>query len=94
LAAPCARARVCVCVCVSVCTCLAYILEYYVSGLLHWFMVPFGNITFGICVYVGDFYDSRDCYVRDCYVRENYVAPKNSLVNSYILQDYLLLSEF
>ncbi len=31
--------------------------------------------TFGICVYVRDFYDSRECYIRDCYVRANYVAP-------------------
>ena len=31
---------------------------------------------FGICIFVRDFYDSRDCYVRDYYVRENYVAPE------------------
>ena len=37
--------------------------------------LDFGIITFGICVYVRDFYDSRDCYVRDYYVQENYVAP-------------------
>ena len=38
----------------------------YHSGLLR---------TFGICIYVRDFYDSRECYVWDYYVRENYVAP-------------------
>ncbi len=40
--------------------------DYSDSGLLR---------TFGICIYVRDFYDSRECYVRDYYVWENYVAP-------------------
>ena len=40
----------------------------YHSGLLR---------TFGICVYVQDFYDFWECYVRDCYV-----APKN--VSSFL----------
>jgi hypothetical protein len=31
--------------------------------------------TFGICVYVWDFYFSRECYVREGYVRDNYVVP-------------------
>ncbi len=46
------------------------VLSYHHSGLLR---------TFGICIYVWDFYDFRECYVRDCYVCENYVAPFTTL---------------
>ncbi len=42
------------------------------SGLLH---------PFGICVYVWDYYEFRECYVRDCYVWENYVAPLSSIID-------------
>jgi hypothetical protein len=63
----------CVCVCersrerarltvdranMSVCACVRACLD---SKFVH---------GFGICVYVRDFYDFRECYVR-----ENYVAP-------------------
>jgi hypothetical protein len=38
-----------------------------------------GIITYfqDLCVYVQDYYEFWDCYIRDCYVRDKYVVPKN-----------------
>ncbi len=59
------------------------ILSFHHLGLLH---------TFGICVYVRDFYDFRECYVRDCYVWENYVAPFCSCPSTIFDQDISFFS--
>ncbi len=59
------------------------ILSFHHLGLLR---------TFGICIYVQDFYDFRECYVRDCYVRENYVAPFCSCPSTIFDQDISFLS--
>ncbi len=40
-----------------------------------------GLASFGICAYVQDFYEFRDCYVRDCYVRDVYVVPSLQVKN-------------
>ncbi len=53
-------------------------------------LASYGIITFGICAYVRDFYEFRDCYVRDRYVRDDYVVPKfNQLNHRYHLTQHI-----